>query len=78
MTDKLNFETDRLTRKQAAEYLGLKESTLCFDASTHRLAIPYYKIGARVFYRRSELDTWIAERRIAKRRPRSTLTAKAA
>lgn len=50
--------------KQAANYVGLKPSTLENDRCTHRLRIPYYKIGRKAYYRRSDLDRWIEARRI--------------
>jgi len=53
------FNNDRLSRQEAAEYLGLQPSTLAADVTTKRLGIPYIKIGARVYYRRSQLDQFI-------------------
>jgi excisionase family DNA binding protein len=59
------FDQDRLTRDEAARFLGVKFSTLENDAVTHRLGVPFYKIGKRVYYRRSELAHWIETRRVA-------------
>lgn len=53
------FNQDRLSRQEAAEYLGLQVSTLAADVTTKRLGVPYIKIGSRVYYRRSELDQFI-------------------
>lgn len=53
------FNHDRLSRREAAEYLGLQVSTLAADVTTKRLGVPYVKLGSRVFYRRSELDQFI-------------------
>lgn len=44
-----------LTRKEAAEYLGVKESTLAAWAS-RRTTVPFVKLGRLVRYRKSSLD----------------------
>lgn len=59
--DHLPFEQDRMSRDRAAEYLGLKPTTLAADAHYGRMGIPFYRVGGRVFYRRSELDKWLEE-----------------
>lgn len=71
MTPSPDFEHDRLTREQAAAYLGLAPTTLEADASRHCLGIPFYRLGVRgrVFYRRSELDAWIESRRVEREAP---------
>jgi len=56
-------DNDRLlTRKQAAQYMGLKPSTLA-DWATDGSGPPFIKLGpsqqARVRYRKCELDSWI-------------------
>jgi len=56
---------DGLTRVEAADYLGLKISTLGVDASVGQLNIPFYKIGRWAIYRRTELDAWLLTRRTA-------------
>ena len=58
------FPADRLTRLQAAEYLGLRPATLEADAVHGRLRIPFYRVGARTFYRRSELERWLQTRAV--------------
>lgn len=58
-----DFPQDRLTRPQTAEYLGLSLATLEADVCAHRLKIPFYKIGSRVFYRKSDLDAWLETRK---------------
>lgn len=63
--DQHNFQNDRMTRPTAAEYLGLKVPTLEADVVSRRLGIPFYKLGSRVYYRKSDLDTWIEARRVA-------------
>jgi excisionase family DNA binding protein len=59
------FDEDRLTRAQAAEYLGLKNpDTLAVWASTRRYNLPFVRVGSRVFYRRSDLDRFIQRRTV--------------
>jgi excisionase family DNA binding protein len=48
-----------LTRKQAAEYLGCKESTLAIWTCTKRYPLPYVKIGKNVRYRLSDVMDFI-------------------
>lgn len=57
-------QSNRLTRKQAATYLGLKEGTLGVWATTGRYSLPYYKIGRLVYYNREDLDAFLVERRV--------------
>lgn len=49
------FDADRLTREQAAAYIGVKPSTLENDVVTRRLQVPFYRVGKRPYYRRSDL-----------------------
>ncbi|WP_437224654.1 helix-turn-helix transcriptional regulator [Planctomicrobium sp. SH661] len=51
----------KLTRADAAEYLGLQKSTLETWASLGR-GPKFYKAGSRVWYLQRELDRWIDER----------------
>jgi excisionase family DNA binding protein len=52
-----------LTRKEAADYIGVKPGTLAVWACTHRQSIPFLKIGTKtVRYRREDLDAWLASR----------------
>lgn len=50
----------RLSRKEAAQYLGLSPATLAADVVTRRHKIPCQKLGRRVLYVRSQLDQWAA------------------
>ncbi|MGS3139740.1 helix-turn-helix transcriptional regulator [Aeromonas sanarellii] len=52
----------RLTRQEAATYLGISRKTLANWASTGRYGLRYHKTGTRVIYLKSELDAWIASR----------------
>jgi excisionase family DNA binding protein len=55
---------DLMTRIQAAAYLGVKVNTLAVWATTGRYNLPCYKVGRLVKYRRSDLDAFIASRRV--------------
>jgi len=54
-----------MSRKQAAEYLGVKEQTLACWATTKRYALPYVKIGRLVKYKREDLERFILENRFS-------------
>jgi excisionase family DNA binding protein len=57
-------QSDLLTRKEAAEYLGVTKSTLSVWACVKRYNLPYVKVGRLVKYRRAALDAFIASRTI--------------
>jgi excisionase family DNA binding protein len=57
------FPEDRLNRKEAASYLGVALVTLAQDVSEKRLNVPFYRVGKKVFYRRTELEVWLESRR---------------
>jgi hypothetical protein len=46
---------ERLTRKEAAAYLRISKTTL------DKLPIPRVKIRHLVFYRKCDIDNWLAE-----------------
>lgn len=52
-----------MSRKQAAEYLGVKEQTLACWVTTKRYALPYVKVGRLVKYRREDVERFISENR---------------
>lgn len=54
----------RMTRSEAAAYLRVKPSTLAAWASLGTVALPYHRIGARVFYCQADLDALIESGRI--------------
>lgn len=54
-----------LSTAQAAEYLGVAPHSLEIWRSNRRYAIPYVKVGARVRYRKSDLDAWLDSRVVA-------------
>jgi len=47
------IRADILTRKQAAEFIGVCQNTL------DQLDIPRTKVRRRVFYKRDEINKWI-------------------
>lgn len=47
---------------EAAKYLGVAPHSLEIWRSNRRYQIPYVKVGARVRYRISDLDAWLASR----------------
>ena len=48
-----------MTRREAANYLGIKEQTLALWAHANRYDLPYYKIGRHAKYKREDLDRFI-------------------
>ncbi|MDD2840702.1 MAG: helix-turn-helix domain-containing protein [Rickettsiales bacterium] len=48
-----------LTRKQAAEFLGVKENTLAVWSCNKRYKLPYIKIGRLIKYRLDDLEAFI-------------------
>ncbi len=56
------FESELMTRKEAAVYLGVSEMTLAIWKSTGRYSVRVYKIGRLAKYKKSDLDAFIASR----------------
>lgn len=56
---------DLLTRREAAAYLDVSESTLAKWACAKRYALPYIKVGRLVRYRKADLDAFLANSRVA-------------
>lgn len=52
-----------LTRQEAANYLKCSVALLAKIAYTEPGAIPQFKIGKRVLYRKSDLDSFIESRK---------------
>jgi excisionase family DNA binding protein len=46
----------------AADALGVSVKTLALWRSTGRYALPYYKIGRKIRYKRADLQTWVEAR----------------
>jgi len=58
------FQSDLLTRREAAAYLGVTPETLAVWASTRRYPLRFVKIGRLAKYKKSDLDAFIASRTI--------------
>ena len=52
----------KMTRMDAARYLGVSLSFLAADAVNRRHAVPFLKVGRRVVYVKELLDAWMAAR----------------
>jgi excisionase family DNA binding protein len=59
-----NNITRRLSRREAAQYLGLSPNTLARWAVDGTPGLPYYRIGGRAIYDLEDLDAFRARRRI--------------
>ena len=53
-----------LTRKQAADFLGVNEGTLAVWLCTKRYPLPVVKVGRLCKYRMSDLEAFINERTV--------------
>ena len=53
-----------LTRREAAEYLGVKPQTLASWAVRGRYGLPLVKVGRSVRYRVADLETWLSARTV--------------
>ena len=58
------IQSNLLSRKEAASYLGLREKTLAQWTLTKRYDLPVVKIGRLVKYKKSDLDKFIETRTI--------------
>tara|TARA_Y100000389_G_C17448954_1_gene513415 strand:+ start:969 stop:1178 length:210 start_codon:yes stop_codon:yes gene_type:complete len=54
-----------LSRRQASEYLGVKENTLAIWACNKRYGLPVIKVGRLCKYRLSDLDKFLDDRTCA-------------
>ena len=54
---------DRLSNKEAAEYLGVATNTLNVWRTINRWPdLPYIKIGNKIFYRKTDVDKFLDAR----------------
>ncbi|MDO9600589.1 MAG: helix-turn-helix domain-containing protein [Azoarcus sp.] len=60
--DMVATQRDLLTPSDVANELKVKVTTLAIWRTTGRHRLPFVKIGRAIRYRRSDLDTWLAER----------------
>lgn len=55
---------ERMTRKEAADYIGVALATMANWACTGKVKIPYYKAGLKkVIYLKSDLDEYLKSTR---------------
>ncbi|MBD2798359.1 helix-turn-helix domain-containing protein [Xenorhabdus sp. PR6a] len=54
---------EKFTRSEAAIYLGVTPQTLANWAHTGKEKIPYHKIGRKVIYLKSDLDSYLVSTR---------------
>lgn len=59
----LPLQLERLTRAEAAAYLGVNSQTLANWACTGKVQIPHHKVGRKVIYIKSDLDGYLASTR---------------
>lgn len=57
-----NSASALMTRKEAAQYLGVSRSTLSIWHSTGRYRVPLVKVGRCVRYRKQDLDEFLKQR----------------
>lgn len=63
MTTATSFDADRMSRAEAAAYIGKAKATLDTWASTGYGELPYYKVGGTVYYRKTDLDAWLEKQK---------------
>ncbi len=51
-----------LSRREAAEFLGIRESTLAIWHATDRYPLPVIKVGRLARYRREDLEQFLHQR----------------
>lgn len=56
-----------LDKKQAANYLNIKEKTLDVWNCTKRYNLKYIKVGRLIRYRQEDLDQFLTERTISQK-----------
>ena len=56
--------TKLLSRKEAAEYLGVKPQTLAAWHITGKYGLPVVKVGRSVRYRIADLERWLESRTV--------------
>jgi hypothetical protein len=70
--DELISNPEFFSNPKAAKYIDITPGTLAVWRSTGRFAIPFFRIGSKIRYRKSDLDAFLASRRVdpAKRKPK--------
>jgi len=57
------YYQDKMNNSEAAAFLGISSTTLNIWRSKKTINIPYYKIGNRVYYTRTDLLTFVSGQR---------------
>ena len=52
-----------LTSREAASYLRMGSNFLDYDRCKKTVGIPFYRIGRRIRYKRSDLDAYLESQR---------------
>jgi len=55
-----DFKQERMNTEQAASYIGLSKKTLCMWRCQGK-GPRFIKLGSRILYKKSDLDTYIEE-----------------
>jgi len=63
ITDDVASYQDKMNNSEAAAFLGISSTTLNIWRSKKTISIPYYKIGNRVYYTRTDLLTFVSGQR---------------
>lgn len=53
---------DLVTRREAAQIMGIQPQTLAAWAHHDRYSLPFCKVGRAVRYRRTDIEKWIESR----------------
>lgn len=61
------FQSNLLSRKEAADFLGVSPDTLAVWACTNRYGLPLVKVGRLVKYRLDDLNDFIESRTVGLR-----------
>ena len=62
-THPVEDDPELIDTEAASRLLGVPPSTLCTWRSTGKHDLPFVQVGAKVRYRRSDLNTWLDARR---------------
>ncbi len=60
----MTIRTKLLSRKEAAELLGIRPQTLAAWHITGKYGLPVVKVGRSVRYRLSDLERWLESRTV--------------
>ena len=59
------INTDRINTDEAAAMIGVKPATLINWRCTKKQTVPYYKMGGRVFYKKTDIDEWVESKKVS-------------